>query len=330
MNIGDRMRAEIDEVVSRESQDLNADYRRLMEVCNRYIAGDARSVLLNSDHAEGPQLGLAAYTLGVHYWAQDETEQAMHWLQIAARYDVGDAALRLALLYEVRSVGKYPTLEALSAGPSDEPAELSMARYWYQRAAEAGYSNDGKQGSFDLDKPAFDLDTCCATMNELRAREEREQIIADAQVDAEKIVRLARLDVQRIVDCARLEVDALAAERKAISDGIDSLRSTLYGLARTVNRQHQAMRLVRRLVACFKLAWRRKANSLLAPASEVQDVAGYCEQVIHGIGVPEAISRPVLSNMIKAAGSPRPVIDEVDRRPRPRSHIAARFLTAEV
>lgn len=235
MDIGDRLRAEVREQLdSRESYDLDEDYRRFLDAYHQWLQ-DPRYQAQAVSRAEGPQLGVAAYSLGTHLMAMDKREQARRWLQIAARYDVGDAALRLAHLYELERMSNLDTsVEAaghaagsLASAAEDEPNSAesrALERIWYGRARKAGYAAGEERPSIDLD---LDLEECCGAAGKVRAGEEAQQMIAEALAEADGLRRRARADVQSIVDDARGEVERLALQRRMLVERLAQVRATL-------------------------------------------------------------------------------------------------------
>jgi hypothetical protein len=145
-----------------------------------------QSACVDPDDADAAELSEAAYILGVHYAEAGNMHAAARWLRTAAHRDVGDAALRLALV-----------LQAL-----DDP----QAQHWFAAAADAGYAAaDADQ----LDAPDLPL-TCCPSPAD-------QDIAADALNRAEETVRAACAQAERIVAAAREEAHAIttAAQRQA-------------------------------------------------------------------------------------------------------------------
>ena len=161
----------------------------------------------------------------MHYQVQDRSDQAEHWLRIAATRDVADSAVRLAMLYEYRSVLKANT--TLSPAPTADDDDLTAARYWYRVGAAAGYAtaDDGQRG----DPTPMALD-CCPQVEKAAGSEAAEDIIAAANRKAELLRRQARADVKTIVDAARAEVDDLARQRADIEDHMKRLRHLVNGI----------------------------------------------------------------------------------------------------
>jgi hypothetical protein len=191
------------------------------------------------------QLGVAAYTLGVHYLVQDRIRSAEHWLRIAAELDVGDAALRLAYLYELLAV------QAHNADPSGETGGPEIAdRYqsesarWFDEAREAGYATDGPEAMGRLELPFESLEECCPETIEAAARRHARQITDAAQTEATRIVRAASADVRAVVHGVRQrtwdEVATLERERDRLTDEVVQLRGAFRELAAQLPRAHAA------------------------------------------------------------------------------------------
>jgi hypothetical protein len=313
MNIGDRLRAEVRELESRESHDLDDDYRRFLQAYAQWQK-DPRYQAQAVARAEGPQLGIAAYTLGIHFTAQDKFAQARRWLRIAARYDVGDAALRLAHLYELEG------LDQAQSPAREEPVgaeNRALARIWYGQARRAGYTTGEEQPSIDLD-----LEHCCTAVTELAAREKSERIVAAAKAEAEALVRRARSDVQGIVDDARAEVNRLALQRQIIMERLLQIRATLSGYANPVSRPPTPEEPPRRF---FRRRARPREDVVeYAIPEELEHELTLCAQILLAILLhDEPVSRPMIAAVIKelAQQSTGVAVERLDShrptRPRP-------------
>jgi hypothetical protein len=133
------------------------------------------------DAADAAELGEAAYILGVHYLEAGNLAAAARWLMTAAQRDVGDAALRLALVLQA--------------------VEDPQAAHWFRLAEQAGYAVDDVD---QLDAPQLRL-SCCPSPAD-------EAVTADALQRAEETVRAACVEAERIVADAREQARAITAQ----------------------------------------------------------------------------------------------------------------------
>jgi hypothetical protein len=290
MTIGDRLQAELRELESRESHDVEADYRRFLEAYGQWTQDPRYRA---KARAEGPLLGQAAYFVGVHLAAAGKTEQAREWLQIAAHYDVGDAALRLAHLYELESMRDVDPTQQTPSSESLDIENLALANYWYARAREAG-SMRGK------DQPAVDLELgdCCSAQSESMARVEALRIVAKAKADAASLLRQAKAEVQSILDQARSEYDRIAIQRQAIAERLLLVRAALHGHAaagsRPPTREEPRGKLFKRRVG------RKEEAAPYVIPDELEQQLTLCSKVLHEILVhDEPVSRPMIAGVIQ-------------------------------
>ncbi|GAA1362208.1 hypothetical protein [Catellatospora chokoriensis] len=302
MNMADRLRAEMDELESCESHDLDQDFTNLERTYSQRVQHPQRFHSL-TQLAEGALLGNAAYALGVHYVVQDKLDPAEYWLRIAAEHDIGDAALRLAHLCEIRSVQNFNTaanpqaiLETAELPTSTDP-KLEEARYWYSRAELAGYSDEWGD---ELEQSAFSLD-CCAPMVDFAAEERAERMIEEAKKQAREeagaILRRARADVQVVVDEARVDVERLALQRQQMTEEVDQLRAVLRGLAGLLGTQPRPEGRIRSLWYAV-IGGRSARRSSPAADGLDQDLAAASE-ILMGFPLPEQrLTRPMIATMV--------------------------------
>lgn len=245
MNIEDEIRRTIDTVVGPcNPRELRSRFQSL-ETEYEYQRHDPRWRRAADDAVAAADIGPAAYGLGVHYLVHDNVIQAEYWLRIAAEHDVGDAALRLAHLSELRAA---IATNLCPDDSTDHNAHAEATQYWYARAASAGYTtetnNDGK-----MERPAIDFPNCCRGVTRRGAQEESAAMIAAAMEHADAAVRRSRADIKLIVDLAREEVDDLARQRAAIESDLKELQHLVYRLASSVasTRSHRRRRWLDRV-----------------------------------------------------------------------------------
>lgn len=190
------------------------------------------------------KLGVAAYLLGVHYLIQDRLDAAEHWLRIAADHDVGDAALRLGYLYELRAVasqnGESCDDEAVALAKAHQDESLR----WFARARAAGYRID-RSDRGRLEMPFESLE-CCPDVTQEAAQERARkldeaatvramEILRDASADARKLRREARIEA---VEATRQEIAGLLQERDELTEQVVELNTTLRELAARLPTRH--------------------------------------------------------------------------------------------
>ena len=174
--------------------------------------------------------GAAAYIVGIHLSLNDDLDEASQWLRDAAELDVGDAAFRLAQIYESQAVDEFNLRIALGEGTGKDDEKFSEAYYWYSRAASAGYAQAGYPGANGLDLPPISFE-CCDGMRGLKAEEEGRMALRAgqeaghraflvAQAEAEKMLREAREDVNFHLTGVRREVRELSLEYQRLSEKI--------------------------------------------------------------------------------------------------------------
>jgi hypothetical protein len=144
---------------------------------------DQRRGLDPDDAADAAELGEAAYILGVHYLEAGNLPAASRWLLTAAQRDIGDAALRLALVLQA----------------SDDP----HATHWFRVAEQVGYAVDDVD---QLDTPELPL-TCCPSPAD-------DVVTADALRRAEATIRTACAEADRIVADAHKRAQEITAEAR--------------------------------------------------------------------------------------------------------------------
>ncbi|GAA3224221.1 hypothetical protein ACFO1B_35680 [Dactylosporangium siamense] len=311
MNLEDRLRGAADAIIEATRHESPQD-----ELKKLYVESDQRAQdpleLLAFDHAmKETQLGPAAYALGVHYVVQDKLDEADYWLRVAAQSDVGDAALRLAQLCELRAVLNFNKSE----GPDSALEQLSHsqnleARYWYTRAAAAGYENGKPELLSVAEQPNEPID-CCDHMEVgssllragrlvdnaqeealtivRRARRDAESFVEDAQEEADQaqvMAREARRDAQAFVDEARAEVESLANQREILALQLAQLRSMLEGLATVVARNETGRSGFGRLSGRLRRGRSRAASRRSVMSADVE----FCARII--AGVQDALEMP--------------------------------------
>lgn len=227
MSIGDDLSRAVDTCLGpRSIRNTSVEARRLLNLYGKRAADPDQRHRMDQALADA-ELGTAAYLLGVHYQVQGRSEQAQHWLRVAAAHDVADAAARLAMLYEYRSViAANTSLDSLPTVDDD----LAAARHWYQVAARAGYQPDGDR---HLTNPTPLTLDCCPTIKEAAGTEAAEEIVAAARRQADALLRQARADVRVIVDASRKEVDDLARQRAEIEEQMRLLSQVVTAIAAT-------------------------------------------------------------------------------------------------
>jgi hypothetical protein len=144
---------------------------------------DQRRGMDPDDAADAAELGEAAYILGVHYLEAGNLPAASRWLLTAAQRDIGDAALRLALVLQA----------------SNDP----QATHWFRVAEQVGYAVDDVD---QLDTPELPL-TCCPSPAD-------DAVTADALQRAEATIRMACAEADRIVADAHKRAQEIAAEAR--------------------------------------------------------------------------------------------------------------------
>ncbi|MBF9134757.1 hypothetical protein I0C86_38390 [Plantactinospora sp. S1510] len=226
MSVSEELRRAVDTCLGpRPVRNPSTEARRLLTLYRRHAADEGHRRRMDEAVADS-ELGMAAYCLGVHYQVQSRPDRAEHWLRIAAARDIADAAVRLAMLYEYRSVLAANTTISTTTPTDDD--DLTAARYWYRVGAAAGYAtaDDGQH----VDPPPMALD-CCPQVETAAGSEAAEEIIAAAHRQADQLRRQARADVRVIIDTARAEVDDLARQRAEIEDHMKRLRRLVNGIA---------------------------------------------------------------------------------------------------
>ncbi|MFV2021689.1 hypothetical protein [Micromonospora sp. LOL_023] len=270
MSIGDVVRQAVDAVDARwPVGDVEDEAAALLDRY-RQRAADPRERLFMELQAADAELGVAAYLLGVHLQVHDHPD-ALRWLRLAAERDVADAAARLALLYELRSV-----VEA-NCGRGEGGADLDAARRWAAVAASAGYPGQGDR----LDDPAAPV--CCARVESAAAVREAEQIRVEAARERDRMARQARADVQLVVDAARAEVGELARRYAELEVRLLQLRQVVYDLAAITPARPRGLAWSRRHRAARRVAAARSSDdfweSLLDEVRERAVTAG-CEHLL--------------------------------------------------
>ncbi|SCF42207.1 Sel1 repeat-containing protein [Micromonospora matsumotoense] len=240
MSIADDLKHAVDTCLGpRSTRNTSVEARRVLHLHARRAA-DPRQCRQMDDTIADAELGTAAYLLGIHYQIHGRRDQAEHWLHIAAARDVADAAVRLAMLLEYRSV---VTDNTSIDTPSTTEGDLTRARRWYQAAAKAGYRTHDAGDPTPLTPLAFD---CCPAVAQAAGIETADEIISAARRQAAFLLRQARADVKVIIDAARHEVDDLARQRAEVEKQMRLLQHVVTDIAAT---ETQPRRRWRRLLA---------------------------------------------------------------------------------
>jgi hypothetical protein len=188
----------------------------------------------------------------VHYLAGDRLDEAQRWLRLAADSDIGDAALRLAYLYELKAVTADNS--AVPGDGTDEQVRHDQreAARWFARARAAGYTAGDADAPATLELP-FAAVPCCAELTDAAARERADRVVAEAEAAAAQILRAAGADRRRIIrdaggeaaHQARAEIDDLLRERDRLTEEVVQLGAAVRQLAGqlpTVHTDHPAKR----------------------------------------------------------------------------------------
>ncbi|KAB1161415.1 hypothetical protein F6X68_04725 [Micromonospora sp. AMSO12t] len=225
MSIADDLERAVDTCLGpRSARNTSVEARHVL---NQYSkrAGDPQQRQRMDEAVAEAELGIAAYLLGVHYQVHGRPDQAEHWLRTAADRDVADAAVRLAMLLEYRSVIAANT--SIDSTPAVDD-DLTAARRWYRIAAHAGYHlhDDSKPA----DPTPLTLD-CCPAVEQAAGVETAEEIIGDARRQADALLRQARADVRIIIETARQEVNDLAGQRAEVEQQMQLLQQIVTTIA---------------------------------------------------------------------------------------------------
>jgi TPR repeat protein len=212
------------------------------------------------DQAASVKLGYAAYFVGVHLISCERESEAEDWLRIAADRDIGDAAFRLARLYETQAVKTFnvASFNMDQAAEKEIDEKFSEAHYWYRLAANAGYSVADHPAQ--LEPPSTSLD-CCASMRALQKEELADAILASAREQHLAVLREQRSDSARILEQTRDELKTLALRHQKLYQQIIEFEDALGALNRLAHRPFYAFFQVMYLVV---MGWFSKSvrNSL--------------------------------------------------------------------
>jgi hypothetical protein len=284
MSTEDRLRNAVDAVTGQPDSEVTDTFERLMSEYERRVQDPSLRLTMEDAFADA-QLGPAAYALGVHYLVQDRLDQADYWLRIAASNDVGDSALRLAQLCELRAVRTFNQSE-LNVGLVDLSYEQTVeARYWRGRALIAGYPAEQTGGFAKAELPTYPVD-CCDHLSAERSLVEAERLLDEAHREADEIVRTARLDARRFVRDARQEIQDLALQRKSLEAQIGQLGDVLHGLSGLLSQE------ARRYTSKSSFHWLkstwlgkciRSAPGAAAEYSALGEDIEYCAEILKSV-----------------------------------------------
>ncbi|MGC5665085.1 hypothetical protein ACN261_32355 [Micromonospora sp. WMMD723] len=236
MSIADELKSAVDTCLGpRSTRNTSVEARRVLHLHARRAA-DPKQRRQMDDTIADVELGYSAYLLGVHYQIHGQRDLAEHWLHVAAVRDVADAAVRLAMLLEYRSVLTANTSIDTAPTPDDD---LARARRWYQVAAKAGYSPHDDGDPAPLSPLTAD---CCPAVEHAAGVETTDEIISSARRQASALLRQARADVKVIIDAARHEVDDLARQRAEVERQMRLLQHIVTEIAAVETQPRQRWR----------------------------------------------------------------------------------------
>lgn len=209
-----------------------AEYEEFLEYFHSKTTNTDRLRALD-DAVAAAQLGPAAYIVGTHFASCNRPLEAEEWLRIAAERDVGDAAFRLAQLYESVAVDLFNEniFELTDSEHAVIDEKYSEAHYWYRRAAAVGYAVEDYATTDRLELPLLSLD-CCSTTRAVEAEEQAKRYLAEAKEQRDQILRAVRADANGLVNQARKEFNELAAHHQVLYGEVLELEATIARLAR--------------------------------------------------------------------------------------------------